>query len=406
MNITKLSIANILNRKLNSGLNILLVALSTGLISLFIQINDKIQQHFYNNLHGIDMVIGAKGSPLQLVLSVVFHIDTPTGNISLKEAESIRNNRLVKTGIPLSLGDNYKGFRIVGTDEQYPELFGANLQSGRLWQQSFEVTAGNDVARTLGLNIGDHFVGVHGLTGEGHHHEDKPYKVVGIFDRNNSVLDQLILTPTESVWDVHQHHEADHMEHSSIEHEAHDDHGDREITAMLIQFINPLGMVQLPRFVNENTQMQAAVPSFEIDRLLNFMGIGMDMLVALGFMIMVAAGLSIFFSLFSSLKNRKHEMALMRLYGASQNKLQKMVVIEGTLLAAFGALLGFFLSRIAFLIVSNAVKDAYRYDFALPNLMPEEFAVFFIAIIIALIASLLPAISAFRINIPDTLSHA
>jgi putative ABC transport system permease protein len=398
MNITKLSIANILNRKFNSGLNILLVALSTGLISLFMQINDNIQQQFYTNLHGIDMVVGAKGSPLQLVLSVVFHIDTPTGNISLQEAERIKSNRLVKTGIPLSLGDNYRGFRIVGTDEQYPELFGASLVSGRLWQKSFEVTIGQNVARTLGLKLGDLFVGVHGLEGEGHLHEDKPYEVVGIFDQNNSVLDQLILTPTESIWDVHH-------EHAASEAESHHHNEDREITAMLIQFLNPLGMVQLPRYVNENTQMQSAVPSFEIDRLLNFMGIGIDLLVALGFIIMVVAGLSIFISLFSSLKNRKHEMALMRLYGASQIKLLKMVVIEGTLLAVFGAILGLLLSRIAFSFVSNAVKEAYRYDFAMVRIMPEEYALFFMAIFIAFIASLLPAINAFRISIPNTLSH-
>ena len=170
MNIFKLSIKNLFYRPLSSLLSLLLLALGVSMISLLVLINSVVQDQMNNNLKGIDMVVGAKGSPLQLILSSVYHVDSPTGNISLKEARSIEKNPMVGYSVPLLYGDNYEGFRIVGTNEKFIELYNLSIENGSFWDDEFEVVVGKKIATKLNLKVGDTFVTSHGLrqTGEAH----------------------------------------------------------------------------------------------------------------------------------------------------------------------------------------------------------------------------------------------
>ncbi len=419
MNIFRLSFRNMTSRPLSTLLSLVLLTLGVGMIALLFQVNRHIQEQMENNVRGIDMVVGAKGSPLQLILSAVYHIDAPTGNVSLHEAEQLQKNRLVEFGIPLSYGDSYKGYRIVGTNHQFPTLYEATVANGRLWQDPFEVTIGVTVAKNLNLNMGDTFTGAHGLAEGGEIHEDHAYRVVGILGYTNSVLDQLILTATESVWEVHQHEEDSetqnedespaHETHEESVHkeqvlEAHDE--SREITAMLVKFRSPMGMVQLPRIVNENTNMQAAVPAYEISRLFNLMGVGVDTLSTIALVIMAVSGLSVFISLYNALKDRQYEMALMRSYGATRWQLVWLVLQEGLLLTLTGFLLGMLFSRLGLWLVSGLLEASYHYTFSGWAWVAEEGWLLATALAIGLLASLLPAIRVFRINISKTLANA
>ena len=420
MNIFRLSIRNMTSRPLNTTLSLVLLTLGVGIIAMLLQVKRHIQEQMENNVRGIDMVVGAKGSPLQLILSALYHIDAPTGNISLHEAEEIQKNRLVASYIPLSYGDSYGGFRIVGTNHQYSELYKATVTSGRLWQKSFEVTIGSTVASRLNLKIGDKFTGAHGLAEGGETHEDHNYHVVGILGYTNSVIDQLILTAIESVWEVHHHEvetaetpaENDHHFHDSHENEHNDfDENEKqdmelEITAMLVKFRNPMGIVQLPRIVNENTNMMAALPTYEINRLFSLMGIGVDTLSIVALAIITVSGLSIFISLYNALKDRKYEMAFMRTYGATRWHLVWLVLQEGLLLTITGFLLGISFSRFGLWFVSNLMEANYHYTFSRWNWVAEEWWLLVITITIGLVSSILPAIRAFHINISKTLANA
>ncbi len=435
-----------LSRPLSTGLSLLLLVLGVGMISLLLQVNSLVQEQMRKNVRGIDMVVGAKGSPLQLILSAVFHIDNPTGNISLEEAQQLtRNRRLVKGGIPLSYGDSYKGYRIVGTTPAYPELYSAELERGKLWKQPFEVTVGATAARNLNLDIGDTFVSSHGLVEGGEIHDDIKFTVVGLFKFSNSVLDQLILSSGESIWQVHNHeeeheegeHEAHeegeshHDEHSGEKHEehhsgeAHDEHhsgeeheqlpvrktvasseeNEREITAMLLQFRSPMALVRMPRMVNQETSMQAAVPSFEINRLFGLLGVGIDTLNAIALVIMLVSGISVFISLYNALRDREYEMALMRTYGASRGQLFILVLQEGLILAFLGFLLGVGASRLGMLLVSDLMASNFNYEVSRFGLMTEEIYLLGITLAIGLAASLLPAFRVFRLNISQTLAE-
>ena len=194
MSALRLVLAYLRLRPLNTVLNILLLALGLATIVVLLLVTSQVSEKMTQDARGIDLVVGAKGSPLQLILSSVYHIDIPTGNIALREAEQLKKNPMVKRAIPLALGDSFRGFRIVGTEPSYVELYGATFASGTFWQAPLEAVIGDDVARTSGLVLGSTFAGTHGLSASGGAHSDAPYKVVGILARSNSVLDRLVLT--------------------------------------------------------------------------------------------------------------------------------------------------------------------------------------------------------------------
>lgn len=403
MNITRLSWQNLLSNPLNTILCLLLMTLGVGIISLVLLLNNEIEQQLQKNVKGIDMVVGAKGSPLQLILSSVYHIDNPNGNISLKEVEKLQKNPMVKSSIPLSFGDTYNGFRIVGTSYDYPKLYQAKLKEGRLWTKALEVVVGSAAAEINNLKIGDSFHGSHGLIEGGEVHDQFSYEVVGILEPSNSTIDKLILTNTESIWKVHNHDSDTHVCNDPDHHHEHEEKEGAMITALLVKFKSPVAFIQLPRKVNETTNLQAAVPSFEINRLINLLGFGAQTINMIAIIIMIVSGLSIFISLFNSLKKRRYELALMRVHGASRWQLVKLVLLEGILLSIFGTILGVIISRLSLFAMTFLIDTGFTSIHF--KLISEELWLFPVSLFIGLLASLIPTIQTYNINIPKTLSN-
>ena len=187
------------SRWLNSLLSVFLTAFGVMLALLIIQFGHHIQNRITTDGKNIDIVVGAKGSPLQLILSSVYHIDIPTGNIAYDQAQKWMKHPHVKTAIPLALGDNWKGYRIVGTTPDYLKHYQATILEGRVWNKDYEAIAGSSV----GLQIGEEFSGAHGLIEGGHKHDSQHYTITGIIEPTGTVLDRLILTSMNSVLDIH-----------------------------------------------------------------------------------------------------------------------------------------------------------------------------------------------------------
>ena len=204
MKLIALSLTYLWSRPLAAALNLLLLALGLASITLVLLTSVQIDRAFERDLAGIDVVVGAKGSPMQLILAGVFHIDTPTGNIPLAEVKELQKNPQIAKLIPLSLGDSFRGFRFVGTTTDYVTHYDAKLAQGVLWQQPMEAVLGANVATSTAMAVGNSFIGSHGLGMNGHAHGDNPYKVTGVLAPCGCVLDRLILTATESVWRVHE----------------------------------------------------------------------------------------------------------------------------------------------------------------------------------------------------------
>lgn len=412
MNIFKLSLKNIFNKPLSSTISLALLILGIGIISLLLQLNTLIKDQMDNNLKGIDMVVGAKGSPLQLILSSVYHIDSPTGNISLEEAEKISKNRMVGSSIKLLYGDNFKGYRIVGAEKKFIELYNGKIKKGKNLSKPFEVLVGSKVYSKLKIDIGDDLISSHGLRETGESHDDQSFKVVGLLEPSNSVIDQLIITLPQSVWDVHgnhdheEEHEHDHEEEHEHDHDEEHQHDDREITAMLIKFKSPMNIIQFPRQINETTNLQAAVPSYEISRLFKLFGFGIETLSYLAYLIIIVSGFSLFINLFNSMRERKYEMALIRTLGASRLQLSTMIIFESIILTISGFILGLLFSRFGVMFVSRLMEESINYNLSSFKILNEEYWLLLLSVIIGLMASLIPAVQVYKMNISKILADA
>lgn len=413
--ITKIAWRNIIYKPLNTSLSVLLLTASVAIISLLILLQEQFEKQFSSNIEGVDMVLGAPGSPLQLILSSVYHIDAPTGNISYNEAKSWMEHPFVAQAIPMAFGDSFRGYKILGTTHDYLTKYQAELVTGTLYQKNFEVVLGAAIAENLGLKLGSSFHGTHGEAEEGHVHEEFSYQVVGILKPTGKVIDHLVLCNIESVWAVHapENHENTVVYEDEAGNTLAQDtdevqtHANQEITAVLIKFKNKMGIISWGRLVAQNTKMMAALPAVEINRLFSLFGIGLDALQYLALGIMLISGISIFVALYNTLKERKYEFALMRISGASRGQLLKMVLIESLLLCCVGFVFGTALGRLALLYISQNTTDQYNMAFdATIILWEKEGYLFMVTIFVGFIAALIPAIKAYRLNISKTLAHA
>jgi putative ABC transport system permease protein len=413
MNLFTLSWKYLRDKPLNTFLNVLLMSLGVAIILVLLILNTQLGDSLGKNKRGIDLVVGAKGSPLQLILANVYHIDFPTGNIKLDEAKNLMRNRLIKSSIPLALGDNYRGFRIVGTNHDYVNLYEGSLASGELWQYNLDCVIGSKVAQQLELKVGDVFFGAHGMSVPDLEHDEASYKVVGVLAPSGAVLDNLILTNIESVWLVHDHAETDSVDvhdHSPVLGSAFKTGlplGDEEdeITALLLQFRSAMGAVQLPRMINSNTNMQAASPAFETQRLFSLLGVGVNMIKSFAYIIIVIAGLSIFISLYNALKDRKYDLAIMRSLGASRTKLFIHVILEGVLITVLGGILGFFLGHGLVEVLVSYYDKSEEIGITGMVIVSNEFTVLVLSVGVGIVAALIPALNAYRTDISKVLAQ-
>ncbi|MCX7230191.1 MAG: ABC transporter permease [Burkholderiales bacterium] len=320
-------------RPLTTLLTVLLVALGVATTTIVTLVTNQAEERLVRDAAGIDLVVGAKGSPLQLVLAGVYHLDVPPGNVPVAALAELRANRLVAQAIPLSLGDSFRGFRIVGTEPAFLELHGAKLARGEAFAAPMQAVIGARVAAETGLAPGARFVGSHGLAPGGPEHGEDPFTVVGVLAPTGGVLDRLVLTPLESVWLAHEGEPADEDERRILE-EA------RDITLALVRYASPLAAATLPRAINASDRLQAASPAFESARLFRLAGVGIDGLRAFGVLLLATAALSVFVALFQALSDRRRELALMRLLGASPARLFALLLGEGLALTAIGIVLG------------------------------------------------------------------
>ncbi len=467
MNLFLLSLNYVKSRPLNTALNVLLLALGMGIIIILLLLSTQLKEKITRNSNGIDLVVGAKGSPMQIILSSIFQIDYPTGNIELEEAAKIIRNRFVEKAIPMAMGDSYRTVRIIGTSYDYLELYGLESVVGKIWEEPFEVCLGSAAAVQLGLEIGDEFFSQHGMAAGGHAHDENPFKVVGIFEPSNSVADNLILTSIRSIWLVHHHpaenvdkttqksladestnvlaqpaayledgdkadiqNEHDHKE-AKHHHEENEDHHnkahlhetlfagydesdvntllseefhDQEITSLLVKYRSPMAAIQLPRYVNSKTAMQSASPVFETARLFSMMGMGIKMVQGLAYLIIFISVLSIFIALYNELKQRKYDLAIMRSLGASRIKLFLHVILEGVMITFMGVLLAFALGHGTLELLRYVLPGQDSTQFTGLVFIKEEYWVLAGSILLGCLASLIPAINAYRTDISKVLA--
>jgi putative ABC transport system permease protein len=387
------------SRPLGAALNVLLLSLGLASITFLLLVSHQLNRAFDRDLAGIDVVVGAKGSPMQLILAGVLHLDVAPGNIPLKAVQELEKHPMVAAIIPISLGDNYQGFRIVGTTHAYTSHYAATVTAGKLWDRGtpMQAVVGATAARKLGIAVGNRFGGSHGLGSGGHLHGDNLYAVVGVLAPTGSVLDRLILTDTTSVWKVHEDYTATDDDDRKVMEE------EREITMALVQYTTPMAAMTFPRFVNTSTEMQAAAPALEITRLLSMLGLGTDVLRAFAGVLLLTAGLSVFIALWSAVRERRGDLALLRMLGAPPGKVATLLLSEALWLGVVASLCGVLLGQGFTALLAWALQLDSSLLIGGMVWPMELWWVPCLALGVSLVSALLPAVGAYRVSVLELL---
>ena len=398
--------ASIRAKPLAWAFHILSLALGVAVVVALLAIDKGLDNRFARDLGGVDLVVGAKGSPLQIILSSIFQIDQPTGNVPIAVLNRLKQNMLVKDAVPVSLGDNVGGYRIVGTSTDYLKLYDARLARGRVWNTMLEAVLGDTVARDEHLKIGDVFVGEHGLAPGGEKHFHSPYRVVGILAPTGTVADRLALTDISSVWKVHEHENAEHAAAVASETNVSDSHEGpdlypsigNEVTAVLVRYRSAMGALMIPRLLKNAPNVQTAVPALELIRLNKLLGTGSSVLRGFGIGLLALSGMGFFVALLSAVQDRQRELALLRALGGSPGLLLRMVLVEALLLGLVGGIVGLVLGRVAATVAARIVERGGGPVLALPSVGVAELVIVVAAILLAVAAAAVPAISAYRLR--------
>ncbi|SIN82702.1 putative ABC transport system permease protein [Parasphingorhabdus marina DSM 22363] len=434
-----LAIAYLRDRPLTTILNVLLLAISVAMLVLLLQFGSQFEKRFEKDAEGVDLVVGAKGSPLQLILSSVFHIDQPTGNIPLSSLELLRGDPATGRVIPLALGDNFEGYRIVGTDETFLDLHQAEIAQGAMFEAPMQAIMGASVAAETGADLGQQFIGSHGLSaddGADTGHDHAPFETVGVLAPTGTVIDRLILTSVESVWDVHGiAHDHDHDHGSDADHADHDHHGEHghaddghdhakedaqqtarlqsvqselqpELTALLVSYRNASGAIRIPAMINRQTEMQAAVPAVETARLLSLLGVSLEGARIFAWLLAAIGGLAIFVALFSMARSREGDLALLRVMGATRRQLFSTILLEGLVTAAAGAALGWLLAHSLLTVARNSFATMRDLGLSAWQPVSQEGLIILAVLIIGMVAAIIPALRVMRVDPAAILSRA
>ncbi len=403
MTTLRLVAAFIRRRPLTWAFHALTLALGVAVLTALLALNSGLSRRFERDLAGVDLVVGAKGSPLQLIMSSVFQLDQPTGNIPLPVAEQLSHNMMVRRAVPVSLGDNVGGFRIVGTSTGYVDLYKAQLGEGRLWTKPMEAVVGSTAQKSLHLQMGKSFVGDHGLSPGGEAHKDSPYVLVGVLKPTGTVIDRVVLTDTASVWQVHHHEEVEHAEALAAGkpidlHDVDKSPGQREVTALLVTYKSAMGALMMPRYVTSMPNLQAASPAVETAHLVTLLGTGADVLRSFGIGLLALSALGFFVALFSAVSERRRELALLRALGGPPRLLFGLVTLEGLLLGIAGGAGGIVLGRLAASFAAHAAAQGGGPSLPLPAPGAPELLILVGAAVLSLVAAAAPGLIAYRTN--------
>jgi len=384
------------------------IALGTSLICSVLTLRRESEAGFLQESGQFDLAVGAKGSPLQLVLSSIYQLDVPTGNIPYTRYEALRDDKRVASAIPLGLGDNFHGYRIVGTEEKIFALTDRKdtgrklyqLTGGRFYQTDFEAVVGAQVARQTGLKLGDTFVGTHGLmvTAGSSEHKDFPYKVVGILSQSGSSIDHAIYVTLPSVWRIHEKEAEVHKKIAGVESTGGPPaRQDTEVTAVLIRLKSVGLRLWMAQEIQKRTESMAAIPVNEMLRLYQqVLGPMQRVLLGVATLVVVVSALSITATLYQSAERRRRDLAVMRALGAHPQEILALVVIEALLLSLLGLSAGWLIGHGGLALAGPYLNDSF--GISISSWTTDRIEEIALASVAGggLLAGLLPAVLAYR----------
>lgn len=421
MNIFKIVYRNIRHRSLSSLLTIFSVMLGTGLVVAILLLKNESEQAFSQTATGYELIIGPKGSSLQLTLSTIYQIGTPVQNMPLKVYELLKNDKRVKSAIPYVLGDNYKGFRIAGTvpeifnEFQYKKGMKYSLSGGNIFSGDFEAVIGSDVAEKSGMKTGSTFAGSHGIESyEGSEtHDEYNFTVTGILNKTFTPADKVIFVTMNSVWKLHSPHftAENKIDGDTSERKTSDEktENSKSITSVFVTLKNPVYFDLLRRQINENKyegiNAQAVLPVFEIKQLFDIVGNINSILMVISYLVVFVAVISILVSIYNSMNDRKHEIAILRILGAGRSTVMKMIILEGMFVSIAGAFLGIASGHILIFLLKEKITNMAGIEITGVTFSISEIYLFAGTVILTMAVSIIPALTAYRNDAAENLNR-
>jgi putative ABC transport system permease protein len=450
MNLVKIVIKNMRQRALATWLTGASVMLGVALAVAILLIKLGVQQRFEQGTLGYEMVVGAKGSPLQLVLNVVYNLDISLGNISWKLFEQLRNDKRIKLAVPFSVGDNYKGFRIVGTTDAFFKDFEfepgrkPELAAGRIFNFSedalksafqeaaerarereakergeevkpapepapvehpFEAVVGSTVAEQTSLAVGQKFIAAHGVqpSAEAKEHTENPWTVVGILKPTHTAVDRAIYINLDSFYHIEGHELRGPTAPEKSE-EKDNDPDPGQVSSIVLKLRSPITAFGLYREINDREDAMAAFPAAEIRKLFDIVGNIDRLLLAQAILILIVAGVAIAVSIYNSMSERRREIAILRALGARRATIFSIVLLEAVTICLFGAAAGLVGGHLVVGLANGALYKASGFVIPAFHIQPLEWYILAVAVILGAVAGLGPAVGAYRTDVAKNLA--
>ena len=368
MSMFTLVVRSLRQHRLSTFVTVLATGLACGLVMAVFALSAQSRSAFTGGDLGFDAVLGARGSKLQLVLNTVYHLETSPGNIPYKLYEAMKADPAIEAAIPYALGDNYKGYRIVGTTE---EIFTFEYQVGKKFRVSqpgrafnsryAEAVIGSQVAARTGLKVGSVFYPTHGVTEEGIVHEEDEFLVVGVLEPTNTPSDRVIWIPIEAFYRIGGHYvtneEGKKYEAKDVD-TIPDEH--KDVSAVMLRFRGraPITGMRLSQRINLSGKV--ATLAWPLDgvmgELFDKLGWVTRVLELVAYLVVLVAAGSILASLYNTMNERRREFAILRALGASRATVFTTIIAESATIAAIGAVAGFAFYFLILMAAASVVR--------------------------------------------------
>ncbi len=410
MGILSIVYKNIKQRSLSSLLTMFSIMLGVALVIAIIILRQESEEAFNQTATGYELIVGPKGSSLQLTLNTVYQIGVPIQNMPLNVYELLKNDRRVKLAIPYVLGDNFKDFRLIGTvpeiftEFEYKKGIRYRIEQGKIFENDFEAVIGSETSQRTGLKTGDTFTGSHGVDSyEGAEaHDEFNFKVTGILEKTFTPADRVIFVTMNSVWKIHDHEEDNQKDSAALS------KNENTITSILLKLKNPVYFDLIRRQINDNKyegiNAQAVMPVFEIKQLFDIIGNINSILLVIAYLVIFVAAISILVSLYNSMNERKRDIAIMRSLGATKFTILKIIVLEGALLSLSGSAAGILLGHIAVFFMKNKISDLAGIQISGTTFNIFELYILAGTLLLGIFVSTIPALKAYKTDVAKNLN--
>ena len=406
--LAKLSLQSLLDRKGSAMLSLLAMTVSVFVLLAVEHIRHQAKDNFSNTVSGVDLIVGARTGNINLLLYSVFRIGSPTNNIRWQTYENITSNKLVKWAIPISLGDSHKGYRVMGTTQDYFEYFSygkknrLEFDQGQQFDQLFDLVLGAEVAHKLGYSLGDKVTLAHGIAATSFSmHVDRPFTVVGILAATGTPVDQTLHVSLKGIEAIHIDWQSGVKIANSGLTQGDIERADlqpKSITAFMLGLKSKMATFQLQRSINEygSEPVVAILPGVALSELWRMIGVLENTLLLVSILVFIAACLGVSSMLLASIRERRHEIQLLRIIGAPPYFLFLLIELEALLITLLGCLLGAVLLMACLALLQGYLVAEYGIYIA-SNILTKNSGYLLISIIMAsIVVAIIPSISGYR----------